>query len=139
MRLLPAFLTIHFPMTTHITQLQPTTQLLYQHEPSIYTSECSTKSLQQLSLWNASQNAHDTHTTTKEIDPTWARAEKLLNQTGEFRLHLDILRQGERIDSWKRTIEMARCTETSTEVPGENHVPRKASYVGSGRERKLKR
>lgn len=94
MRLLPAFLTIHFPMTTHITQLQPTTQLLYQHEPSIYTSECSTKSLQQLFLWNASQSAYDTHKTWHPIDQTWARAEKL---SGEFRLYLDILRQGERI------------------------------------------
>lgn len=35
-------------------------------------------------------------------------------------------------DSWKRTIEMARCTETSTEVPGKNPVPRKASYASLG-------
>lgn len=132
MKLLPASLTVHFPMTTHITQLQPTTQLLYQHEPSIYTSECSTKSLQQLSLWNASQNAHDTHTTTKEIDPTWARAEKLLNQPASFAYTWIYFAKENESDSWKRTIEMARCTETSTEVPGKNPVPRKASYASFG-------
>lgn len=53
---------------TATTQLQPTTQLLYQHQLSIYTSEYSTKSTQQLSLWNASQSGRYTHTTKKETD-----------------------------------------------------------------------
>lgn len=72
---------------------------LYHTKPA--TSECRTKSLQKLSLWNASQSANDTHTTTKEMDRTWARAEKLVNQPGEFSLYLDILCQGERIKGLK--------------------------------------